>query len=53
GKIVLVDDDGKPLEKVDYPGNMNSEDEVEPIDNETASYLASKPMGLDMVRTAC
>nr|GEU82179.1 hypothetical protein [Tanacetum cinerariifolium] len=53
GKLVLVDDDGKPLEKVHYLGNMNSGDEVEPIDNETASYLASKLMGLDMVRTTC
>nr|GEY37439.1 reverse transcriptase domain-containing protein [Tanacetum cinerariifolium] len=53
GKLVLVVDDEKPLKKVHYLGNMNSEDEVEPIDNETASYLASKLMGLDMVRTTC
>ncbi|GKA21832.1 hypothetical protein Tco_0707794 [Tanacetum coccineum] len=26
GKVTLVDDDGKPLEKVDYPGDYDSED---------------------------
>ncbi|GKC41494.1 hypothetical protein Tco_1059216 [Tanacetum coccineum] len=46
GKPVLVDDDGKPLEKVDYSGNTGSEDEVEHVDNETASYVASKLMGV-------
>ncbi|GKA21205.1 hypothetical protein Tco_0701194 [Tanacetum coccineum] len=46
GKCVLVDDDGKPLEKVDYSGDHDSEDEVEPIDNEIASFLASKPSGV-------
>ncbi|GJR51033.1 putative ribonuclease H-like domain-containing protein [Tanacetum coccineum] len=30
GKLVLVDDDGKPVKKVKYPGNTGSEDEVEP-----------------------
>ncbi|GKA31872.1 hybrid signal transduction histidine kinase M, partial [Tanacetum coccineum] len=43
GKYVLVDDDGKPLEKVDYSDARGSEDEVEYVDNEMASYLASKP----------
>ncbi|GJV85665.1 hypothetical protein Tco_1525563 [Tanacetum coccineum] len=43
GNLVLVDDDGKPVEKVDYPGNMGSEDEVEQDENETTNYLASKP----------
>ncbi|GKB78301.1 hypothetical protein Tco_0945196 [Tanacetum coccineum] len=41
-KLVLVDDDEKPLEKVDYPVNSNSDDEVEPIENETVNFLASK-----------
>ncbi|GJY06895.1 hypothetical protein Tco_0373949 [Tanacetum coccineum] len=36
GKCVLVDDDGKPLKKED------SEDKIEYVDNEMASYLASK-----------
>ncbi|GJY25071.1 hypothetical protein Tco_0399797 [Tanacetum coccineum] len=31
GKLVLVDDDGKPLEKVDYPNNSDSDDEVKPV----------------------
>ncbi|GKB47894.1 hypothetical protein Tco_0898647 [Tanacetum coccineum] len=47
-KLVLVDDDGNPREKVDYMGNMGSEDKVELVNIETASYLASKPMGLNM-----
>ncbi|GKD46037.1 hypothetical protein Tco_1270682 [Tanacetum coccineum] len=45
GKLVLVDDDGKPLEKIDYPNNPSSDDEVEPIENETTSFLASKGVG--------
>ncbi|GJV27063.1 hypothetical protein Tco_1383511 [Tanacetum coccineum] len=45
GKCMLVDDDGKPLEKVDSSGNHDSEDEVEPADNEMTSYLALKPYG--------
>nr|GEU71514.1 hypothetical protein [Tanacetum cinerariifolium] len=43
GKFVLVDDDGKPLEKDDYLNDHDNEDEVEPLDNEMASYLASEP----------
>ncbi|GJZ55439.1 hypothetical protein Tco_0610632 [Tanacetum coccineum] len=45
GKLTLVDDEGKPLEKVDYSGDHDSENEVEPIDNEMASFLASKRVG--------
>nr|GEY33301.1 hypothetical protein [Tanacetum cinerariifolium] len=41
-KLTLVDDEGKPLEKVDYPGDRDSEDEVKLVDNEMASFLASK-----------
>nr|GEW00275.1 hypothetical protein [Tanacetum cinerariifolium] len=41
GKITLVDDEGKPLEKVDYSDDNDSEDEVEPVDNEIESFLAS------------
>ncbi|GKF90082.1 hypothetical protein Tco_0264045, partial [Tanacetum coccineum] len=40
GKLVLVDDDGKPLENVEYPDNLESDDEVEPIDNETINFFA-------------
>nr|GEU89345.1 hypothetical protein [Tanacetum cinerariifolium] len=47
GKITLVDDEGKPLEKVDYSGDHDSKDEVQPNDNEMASFLASKSVGYD------
>ncbi|GJX13914.1 reverse transcriptase domain-containing protein [Tanacetum coccineum] len=42
GKPTLVDDEGKPLEKVDYSDDHGSKDEVELVDNEMASFLASK-----------
>ncbi|GJV12436.1 hypothetical protein Tco_1353977 [Tanacetum coccineum] len=47
GKYVLLDDEVKPPEKIDYTGAYDSEDEVEPVDNEMASFLASKPFGID------
>nr|GEZ65607.1 hypothetical protein [Tanacetum cinerariifolium] len=53
GECVLVDDEGKPLEKVDYTGDHDSDDEVEPVDDKMASYLASKSSGLVMVLIAC
>ncbi|GJW31755.1 retrovirus-related pol polyprotein from transposon TNT 1-94 [Tanacetum coccineum] len=53
GKCVFVNDDGKPLKNVDYSGNEGSEDEVESVDNEMASYLALKLLGLDMGIRAC
>ncbi|GKE21069.1 putative reverse transcriptase domain-containing protein, partial [Tanacetum coccineum] len=42
GKVTLVNNEGKPLEKVDYSGDYDSEDEVASIDNEMASFLANK-----------
>ncbi|GJX18218.1 hypothetical protein Tco_0219050 [Tanacetum coccineum] len=45
GKLTLVDDEGKPPEKVDYSGDHDSEDKVEPVDNEMASFLDSKRVG--------
>nr|GEU51647.1 hypothetical protein [Tanacetum cinerariifolium] len=45
-KCMLVDADGKPLKKVDHFDDHDSEDEVEPIDNEMANFLASKPSGV-------
>ncbi|GJX71051.1 reverse transcriptase domain-containing protein [Tanacetum coccineum] len=45
-KLVLVDDDGKPLEKVDYPGDLGNDDEVEPVDNEMTTFLALKWTGI-------
>ncbi|GKG51408.1 hypothetical protein Tco_0541792, partial [Tanacetum coccineum] len=38
----LVDDEGKPLEKVVSSGDYDSEDEVASVDNEMASFLAKK-----------
>ncbi|GJS87937.1 hypothetical protein Tco_0770573 [Tanacetum coccineum] len=45
GKVTVVDDEGKPLENVDSSGDHDSEDEVESVDNEMASFLASKKVG--------
>ncbi|GJS45022.1 hypothetical protein Tco_0595143 [Tanacetum coccineum] len=42
GKLTLVDDEGKPLEKVEYSGDHDSEDKVELVDNEMASFMASR-----------
>ena len=36
-------DDGKPLKKIDYLGDHDSEDEVEYVDNDMANFLASSP----------
>ncbi|GJR12595.1 hypothetical protein Tco_0795247 [Tanacetum coccineum] len=44
-KLMLVDDDGKLLKKVDYPVNADSKDEVEQVDNETTNFMASKQLG--------
>nr|GEW74332.1 hypothetical protein [Tanacetum cinerariifolium] len=40
-KVTLVDDDGKPLKKVDYSGDHDSEDKVESVDNHMARFMAS------------
>ncbi|GJY09908.1 hypothetical protein Tco_0378093 [Tanacetum coccineum] len=40
GKVTLVDDDGIPLKKVDYPSDHDSEDEVESVDNNIAHSMA-------------
>ncbi|GJS91615.1 retrotransposon protein, putative, ty1-copia subclass [Tanacetum coccineum] len=45
GKVTLVDNDGKPLKKVDYPGVHDSADEVESVDNDIARSMASKRVG--------
>nr|GEZ04609.1 hypothetical protein [Tanacetum cinerariifolium] len=44
-KVTLVDDDGKPLKKVDYPGDHDSENEVESVDNDMARSMASEKVG--------
>nr|GFA34022.1 hypothetical protein [Tanacetum cinerariifolium] len=41
-KVILVDNDAKPLKKVDYSGDHDSEDGVESIDNEMARSMASE-----------
>nr|GEY57688.1 hypothetical protein CTI12_AA224650 [Tanacetum cinerariifolium] len=51
GKLALVDDDGKPPKKVDYSDNLDNDDEVEHVQNETASFLAVKGVRYD--RKAC
>ncbi|GJV35729.1 retrovirus-related pol polyprotein from transposon TNT 1-94 [Tanacetum coccineum] len=55
GKVTLVDDDGKPLKKVDYPGDHDSEDEVETVDNDIARSMAlentSSKVTLDQLLT--
>ncbi|GJX59741.1 hypothetical protein Tco_0291131 [Tanacetum coccineum] len=40
--VILVDDEGKPLEKVEYSGDYDSEDEVALVDNEMASFFVKK-----------
>ncbi|GKA29934.1 reverse transcriptase domain-containing protein [Tanacetum coccineum] len=45
GKVTLVDDDGKPLKKVDYAGDHDSVDEVESVDNDMARSMASERVG--------
>ncbi|GJR85950.1 hypothetical protein Tco_0209961 [Tanacetum coccineum] len=45
GKVTLVDDDGKPLKKVDYSGDHDSEDEVELVDNDMTRSMASERVG--------
>ncbi|GKC53948.1 retrotransposon protein, putative, ty1-copia subclass [Tanacetum coccineum] len=44
-KVTLVDDDGKPLKKVDYPGDHDSNDEVCSVDNDMARSMATKTVG--------
>ncbi|GKB64624.1 hypothetical protein Tco_0920810 [Tanacetum coccineum] len=39
GKVTFVDDEGKPLTKVDSSNNHDSEDEVASVDNEMANFL--------------
>ncbi|GJZ88501.1 hypothetical protein Tco_0660283 [Tanacetum coccineum] len=43
--VTLMDDDGKPLKKVNYPGDQDSEDEVESVDNDMAHSMALETVG--------
>ncbi|GKE88927.1 hypothetical protein Tco_1566402 [Tanacetum coccineum] len=43
GKLMLVDDDGKPINKVDYdPVNPDSDSDVEVASDKTAQFMASE-----------
>nr|GEX94638.1 hypothetical protein [Tanacetum cinerariifolium] len=53
GKVTLVDDEGKPLEKVDSSSDHDSEDEVESVDNNTISFLALKKEIPDKIQYIC
>ncbi|GJV46388.1 hypothetical protein Tco_1430924 [Tanacetum coccineum] len=46
-KLMLVDEDGKPLKKVDDPVNADSDSEVEKVFNETASFMTSTSSKVD------
>ncbi|GJS30171.1 hypothetical protein Tco_0490791, partial [Tanacetum coccineum] len=45
GKVTLMDDDGKPLTKVDSLDDHDSEDEVASVDNDMANFVTSKKVG--------
>ncbi|GJV97738.1 hypothetical protein Tco_1549315 [Tanacetum coccineum] len=47
GKLMLVDDDGTPLKKVDDPVNVESVSEVDEVFNETAGFMASMSSKVD------
>nr|GEY01241.1 hypothetical protein [Tanacetum cinerariifolium] len=44
-KESLVDDEDKPLKKVAYPDDQDSEDEVDLVDNDMVRFLALKKVG--------
>ncbi|GJZ99256.1 RNA-directed DNA polymerase, eukaryota, reverse transcriptase zinc-binding domain protein [Tanacetum coccineum] len=45
GKVNLVDDEGVPVKKVEYPSDYDSEDEVASVDNGMARFIASEKVG--------
>ncbi|GKD96174.1 hypothetical protein Tco_1380071, partial [Tanacetum coccineum] len=47
GKVTFVDDEGKSLKKIDYPGDHDSEDEVESVGNCMTRFLASERVGFN------
>nr|GFA46071.1 hypothetical protein [Tanacetum cinerariifolium] len=47
GKVTLVDDDGKSLKKVDYPGEHDTDDEVCSVDNYMACSMATETVVFD------
>nr|GEU47455.1 DNA-directed DNA polymerase [Tanacetum cinerariifolium] len=52
GQVILVDDVGNPLKKVECPGDYDSEYEVASVDNDMAHSLASEwdlPQGIQAI----
>ncbi|GJS95715.1 bifunctional polymyxin resistance protein, ArnA [Tanacetum coccineum] len=45
GRDTLVDDEGKPLAKIDSSGDHDSDDDVASVDNDMANFQASKKVG--------
>ncbi|GKC18295.1 putative reverse transcriptase domain-containing protein, partial [Tanacetum coccineum] len=45
GQVTLVGDEGKPVEKVDYSDDHDSEDEVASTDNDMKNFLALEKVG--------
>nr|GEZ73422.1 hypothetical protein [Tanacetum cinerariifolium]GEZ73440.1 hypothetical protein [Tanacetum cinerariifolium]GEZ73450.1 hypothetical protein [Tanacetum cinerariifolium] len=45
GKVTLMDDEGEPVKKVDYPSDHDSEDEVASVDNNMARSMVSEKVG--------
>ncbi|GJX80082.1 RNA-directed DNA polymerase, eukaryota, reverse transcriptase zinc-binding domain protein [Tanacetum coccineum] len=45
GKATLVDEDGNPLKKVEYPDDYDSKDKVASVDNDMAHSMASERVG--------
>ncbi|GJZ56092.1 hypothetical protein Tco_0611285 [Tanacetum coccineum] len=45
GQVTLVDDDGKPVEKVDYLGDHDGEDDVASTANDMENFMASEKVG--------
>nr|GEX87337.1 hypothetical protein [Tanacetum cinerariifolium] len=58
GTTTLVDDEGKPLTRVNSSGDHDSEDEVASVDNDMDNFLASKDVSygwdiLDKIQDIC
>ncbi|GJW62334.1 hypothetical protein Tco_0111669 [Tanacetum coccineum] len=45
GKVTLVDDEGKPLTRVDSLDDHDSKEEVASVDNDMENFIASKDVG--------
>nr|GEX62649.1 hypothetical protein [Tanacetum cinerariifolium] len=45
GRCVLLDDEGKPVKRIDYTSDYDIDNEVESVDNDMSRFLASNPSG--------